>query len=417
MTARNLFSAAARVIASFLLVAALTGCGSSRLEPGTYRAVLTVPGGELPFGFELAQEQGAWVAYLVNGEQRVRVTDVQVKRGRIAMTMPGYINSLSARVRDNQLKGHVVLVKRGGTENEIPLVATRDETHRFFKEPTTDNADLSGRWSVTFTDKDGKKIPAVAEFRQRFSELTGTFLTETGDYGHLVGEVRDDELYLSTFDGGRAYLFRARLTPGDELAGTRWSGISSREEFVARRDPEAALRDPDAITRIRDETWTLGFTFPDEDGNPVSLADARFRAKVVILTFIGSWCPNSHDATAFLAQFYREQRSRGVEVVALMFEHFDAFAPSAAAVKALRAQYRVEYPTLIAGVSEKGKAAEQFPQLSHVHAFPTLLFIDRRGRVRRIYTGFTGPATGDHYEELTRSLTNTVDALLAESST
>jgi thiol-disulfide isomerase/thioredoxin len=414
MMISRLLRASARVIAPLLLIGALSACGGSRIEPGIYRAVLTVPGGELPFGLELAQENATWVAYLINGERHVRVTDVTVDGRKVEMTMPGYINRLSARMRDKQLEGEVVLVKRGGKEYEIPFVATPGEQHRFYKEPLTDNADLSGRWAVTFTGTDGKRTPAVAEFRQKFSEVTGTFMTETGDYGDLAGEVRDDELYLSTFDGGRAYLFRAKLTPTDELRGTWWSGISSREEFVARRDANAALRDPDSIMRIRDDTWALGFTFPDEEGRAVSMADARFRGKVVVLTLLGSWCPNTHDAMAFLTPLYREQRGHGVEVVALMFEDFDDFAPAAQAVKALRKKYAAEYPTLIAGVSEKARAAELLPQLSHVHAFPTFLFLDRRGRVRRIYTGFTGPATGAHYEELIRSLQETVEKLATE---
>ena len=407
--------ACARMIAPLLLFTAVSACGGgATIEPGSYRAVLALPGGELPFTLELAQEDGAWVAYLVNGADRVRITDVKVDGRTLEMTMPGYINRLEARMRGDELTGQVVIVQRGGQEQEIPLVATRAASHRFFKEALTDNADVSGPWAVTFTDEAGRQTPAVGEFQQKFHEVTGTFLTPTGDYGHLAGEVRDDELYLSTFDGGRAYLFRGKLTPQGELRGTWWSGLASRQEFVARRDPGAALQDPDSITRIRDDTWALGFTFPDENGRPVSMADARFRGKVVILSLLGSWCPNSHDATAFLAPFYRGQRERGVEVVALMFEHFDDFAPAAAAVKALRGEYAVEYPTLIAGVSDKAAAATRLPQLDQVHAFPTTLFIDRTGRVRRIHTGFTGPATGEHYDKMIAGFAATVDQLLAE---
>jgi hypothetical protein len=43
------------------------------LQPGIYRATLTVPGGELPFGLDVAREEKGLVLYLVNGEERVRV--------------------------------------------------------------------------------------------------------------------------------------------------------------------------------------------------------------------------------------------------------------------------------------------------------------------------------------------------------
>lgn len=412
--------ACARPLALLSLLTALAGCGPSPIEPGTWRGVLRVPGGELPFGLELTRQEGgerkAWQASLVNGASRLQIADVRVDGGRLEMSIPGYVNTVSARTRRDRLEGSVTLVDRGGEEREIPFVARRGESHRFFPDPYTDNADVSGRWSVVFTDAAGAKTPALAEFRQRFHEVTGTFLTTMGDYGYLAGEMRDDELYLSTFDGARAYLFHAELTPQDELRGTSWSGSGERLEFVARRDESAELDDPYEITRIRDDTWALGFTYPDENGKAVSLADPRFRDKVVIVTMGGSWCPNSQDAAAFFATLYRAERERGLEVVALMYEHSAEFEQAARSVKALRAAHGVEFATLIAGVADKARVAASFPQLSQVHAFPTTLFIDRRGRVRRIHTGFDGPASGRHYDEMIETFTDTVNELLAEQA-
>jgi hypothetical protein len=98
-----------------------------------------------------------------------------------------------------------------------------------------------------------------------------------------------------------------------------------------------------------------------------------------------------------------------------MFEHFGDFERAAHAVSEFRRKFGIGYPTLIAGISDKDDAATRLPQLNGVFAFPTTLFIDRSGRVRRIHTGFSGPATGAHYEELIRSFTETVQTLLAES--
>jgi thiol-disulfide isomerase/thioredoxin len=145
------------------------------------------------------------------------------------------------------------------------------------------------------------------------------------------------------------------------------------------------------------------------------MADAQFDGKVVLIVFAGSWCPNCHDAASFLATLYREYRERGLEIVALMFEHFGDFEKAAAAVNGLRAKFGIEYPTLIAGISDKESAAEKFPQLSGIRAFPTTLFMDRQGRVRRIYTGFSGPATGEHHTRLRQTFIEQIDKLLAEN--
>jgi thiol-disulfide isomerase/thioredoxin len=104
----------------------------------------------------------------------------------------------------------------------------------------------------------------------------------------------------------------------------------------------------------------------------------------VIVMLAGSWCPNCHDETAFLAPFYREYRDRGVEAVALMFEHFGEFERAAAAVSEYRSKFDIDFPTLIAGISDKEDASTRLPQLSGVFAFPTTLFIAVPGGARII---------------------------------
>jgi thiol-disulfide isomerase/thioredoxin len=390
------------------------GCGQRQVEMGTYRAVLTLPGGELPFGLELTRESRMPVAYLINGPERVRVSDVKLKGSRVEMRMPAFGNRLDAERVRGGLKGEVVLVKRDGKEQRIPFAAELGSTHRFFEEPTSDNADVSGRWAVTFIEPDGKRKPAVAEFQQSYHEVTGTFLLNTGDHRYLAGEMRDDELYLSAFEGSHAFLYHAKVASDGGLEGKFWSGLAWVEDWSAQRDESAALPDADTITRIQDDTWSFGFTFPDHTGRQVALADERFRRKVVVVMLAGSWCPNCHDETAFLAPFYREFRDRGVEAVALMFEHFGDFERAAAAVSEYRSKFNIEFPTLIAGISDKDDASTRLPQLSGVVAFPTTLFIDRLGKVRRIHTGFSGPATGVHHEQLIASFRTTVESLLAE---
>ena len=157
------------------------------------------------------------------------------------------------------------------------------------------------------------------------------------------------------------------------------------------------------------------FAFPDLDGNTVTSKDPAFRGKVLLVALAGSWCPNCHDEAAFLEPLYREYRGRGVEVVSLMFEHFGDFPQAAAATSRFRQHYAIEYTTLIAGISDKDEAAKKLPMLERVYAFPTTIFVDRRGNVRKIHTGFSGPATGDHYTQFEHEVKATLDQLLAES--
>jgi len=248
----------ARLLAAsaiLLAVAALTtACGSRsrELEPGTYRAVLELPGGELPFGLDVAREERGVVLYLVNGEERVRVTEVTVADGRLTATMPGYENTLTAEVRGGKLAGEVSLLRVGGERQVLTFRAEAGRAWRFFAEPSTDNADVTGRWSVTFTSDQGNESPGVAEFTQSFEAVTGTILTPSGDHRFLAGEVRGDELYLSRFDGASADLYKARVDADGHLVGQYWAGRTGHQTFRAERNPGAVLDTGAVETALKD---------------------------------------------------------------------------------------------------------------------------------------------------------------------
>lgn len=405
-----------------LLVVLLGGCSKKQTSThegpialGTYRATLTLPGGELPFGLEIARENDQYVAYLLNGAERVRVPEVTVADGRIDMRMPGYQNTLSARIDNEQLKGNVTLVKRDAKNQVIPFAAKFGVDYRFVDKPLTDNADLSGRWAITFKPDNGAPYDAVGEFAQTHGEVTGTFLTGTGDHRFLAGDVRDNDFFLSTFDGAHAYLYKGSIDGKGALTGTYWSGLASRQQFSGKRNATANLGEAENATQMRADAEGLDFTFPDLEGKPVSMRDPRFVGKVVIVTLGGSWCPNCHDEAAFLGPYYLQNRDRGLEVVELMFEHFGDFPQAASATKRFQEKFNLQYAMLIAGTSDKEAAAQRLPQLNGVFAFPTTVFLDRKGRVRRIYTGFSGPGTGEHYQKLIEDFDATVEQLLAET--
>jgi hypothetical protein len=207
-----------------LFLAALVGCSAHVDEPrvGTYRASLELPGGEAPFGLEVAKENERFVLYLVNDTERTRVDNVQLNQRELRVVFPGYENTLRARMYRDRLKGDVTLIKAGGKEQVIPfaaqLVTKRGESYRFYKDALTDNADFAGRWEVTLTSE-GKATPAVAILQQEHDRITGTVMTPTGDHRFLEGQVHGEEAQLSTFAGGLAYLYKLKVNAAGELEG------------------------------------------------------------------------------------------------------------------------------------------------------------------------------------------------------
>lgn len=272
----------------------VAGCSPRADEPqiGVYRAVLRLPGGEAPFGLEVAKERQQYVLYLTNSTERTRVSNVQVANRELTAVFPGYENSLRAKLHRDGLEGSVTLIKAGGKEQVIPFEATLGETYRFYPQASTDNADVAGRWEATFTNEAGKTSKAILLLEQQHDRVTGTAMTPTGDHRFLEGQVRGEELQLSTFAGGLAYLYRLEVGSSGELDGEYWQGLASHEKVTARRNDAATLAGAGQQTTMRNAAKRLDFTFPDAGGKQVSLSDERFRGKVVLVTLGGSWCPN-----------------------------------------------------------------------------------------------------------------------------
>ena len=399
-------------VLAFATLLLLEACSSKIDAPplGTYRATLALPGGEAPFGLEIAKEADSYVLYLINGTERTVVRNVTVSGNELAAVFPGYENSLKASMYRDRLEGDVTLIKAGGVEQVIPFKATLGENYRFFTASSTDNADVAGRWEVVLTDNDGDRTDAIAVLQQSHDRVTGTVLTPTGDHRFLDGQVRGNELWLSTFAGGLAYLYKLKITDASHLEGEYWQGMKSHEKVAATRKQDAEL------THLKTEMQSdrLDFTFKDADGKTVALSDERFRGKVVLITLGGTWCPNCHDEAAFLVPFYNEYRNKGFEIVALMFERHADFDKAAKAVRNYRTDMSIEFPMLIAGTADDS-AGKALPTLSGIYGYPTSIFVDKQGKVRKIHTGFTGPAAPQEYEEYTTEFKTLIDELLAET--
>ncbi len=120
------------------------------------------------------------------------------------------------------------------------------------------------------------------------------------------------------------------------------------------------------------------------------------------------------DETNFLSPWYKKNRSRGVEVLGLAFERSADQAVSGPKIERMKQRFDIDYPVLLAGSSEKDDASKALPDLNAVVAFPTTLVIDRKGQVRHIHTGFSGPGTGKFYDQYVSEFNRLIDKLVAE---
>ncbi len=384
------------------------------LKAGYWQAYITLPGGDVETGVEIARDGATYQASLMNGQERVRIDEVSFADGELTLRFSAFNSEVRASLVDGRLVGNLTLVKRYGETQTMPFNAIHGSEAR--KESSaTPNTDLSGRWAVTFHGEDVDDDTYIGEFAQRGSRLFGTFLHPDGDYRFLAGHVRGNDFHISTFDGSHVFLFSGSVGEDGQIARADfWSGTSWHQQWSASRNESATLPDAFRRTFLNPGYERFEFEFPNEEGVPVSIDDEKFKDKVLIVTIAGTWCPNCNDEARFLAPFYKKYRAQGLEIVALLFEHFEDAERSAEQARRFKRKFDIQYDTLIAGISDKTEASSTLPALSAVLAFPTTIFIDRAGKVRQIHTGFVGPGTGEHYVNLQNSFTKLTTTLLNE---
>ncbi|MCW5899753.1 MAG: TlpA family protein disulfide reductase [Flavobacteriales bacterium] len=404
--------------AILLLFSSACGGGGSQEDErvpkqGPWRLELDLNGPRLPFLLDIRRDEGTWSMHVLNGDESIPVDDVELDGDSITIRMPLFDSEFRGKMlSDDRMEGYWHNHLKG-PDYRIPFTAVAGHRERF-EGGGSSGPSVSGQWEVRFNPNAPEGYPAIGLFQDGpDGRITGTFLTETGDYRFLEGVVLGDSLMLSCFDGTHAFLFKAAIL-GDSLSGRFWSGTHWQEPWQARRNPDFRLRDPDSLTFLREGYDMVDFRFPDLEGRPVSPNDANYKGKVLLIQIMGSWCPNCVDETRLLNEFWERYHEKGLEVISVAFEKYEDTERALDGLRRFREVLDVRYPILYAGRSSKAMASEKLPFLNHVMSYPTCIMVDRQGKVRRIRTGYYGPGTGQHFVNYKRSLSVFVERLLEE---
>jgi alkyl hydroperoxide reductase subunit AhpC len=89
-------------------------------------------------------------------------------------------------------------------------------------------------------------------------------------------------------------------------------------------------------------------------------------------------------------------------------------AESGPRIERMKQRFKIDYPIVLAGTNDKAQASKALPDLNAVVAFPTTIIIDKKGQVRHIHTGFSGPGTGKYYDQYVEEFNRLIDKLVSE---
>jgi len=363
---------------------------------------------KIPFNFEVKKDS----VFIINSEERIGAK-ISSHEDSIRIKIPVFDSELRFIKTRIGLKGY--WYNNTKTRQKLPFFASlnqKGEKHRFNVSDNSSNNLYSGNWETTFSKGTENEYKSLAVFYQDKGFAKGTFITETGDYRFLQGNVCNDSIFLSCFDGAHAFLFEASLIDS-VIHGVFYSGLQWSEPWVSFKNDSFALTDPYLLTQ-QEPRKKLEFTFPNIKGGSLSYPNKRFNNKVVIIQIFGSWCPNCVDETMFFAALYEQYQHKGLEIIGLAFESPKKLSDKIGRVKDLKSHTGSRYEFLIAGNASKKEAQKVLPFLNRVSSFPTTIFIDKSGVVRKIHTGFYGPGTGGHYAKYTAEVDALVKSLLNE---
>jgi len=399
-----------KYLASVLLAwMPLVAHAQSFLESGRWRVMLQLNDStELPFGFDAKDK----TIEIINAEERIVVDEIQYSGDSVVIKMPVFDSELRGKFSGEYMTG--VFLNHARKDNNVIPFKAEHRPYRFADLTVPAAFDMTGRWEVRFAADEPPLDISVGEFKQHDNYLTGTFLTSTGDYRYLEGAVKGNQFMLSCFDGSHLFLFTGKYNPDGTLRGDYYSGKHWHDTWTARRNDHAALPDADTLTYLKPGYDHIDFQFPDMNGNTVSLHDKKFENKIIIIQIMGTWCPNCMDETAFLSPFYKKYKDKGVEIIALDFERMTDPQTVKQNLLRLKTRYQVDYTMLFAGSTDTELRRQALPMLNNILSFPTTIFIDRHNTVKRIHTGFSGPATGAHYQKWQDDFMMFVDRMIIE---
>lgn len=399
------------------------------IQDGDWRGFLRTAGGPLPFILRIqhpiTDDRPAGIAaFLVNGPEVQEIPLIRWDGDDLVFRLDYYDAEIRARIAANGATMEGEFSRRRGKDAVVRMVfgaARPDAGPTRTKSISFPEQRLRSRYAVRFEGEADPAVlvlgPAKEGSTTRFP-LAATFLTTTGDYRYLSGDIRDGTLTLSTFNGVHAFLFTAKVGADATLSGDFFSGPASRTAWTATPDPGASLPDAFGMAEVGDDSRIGDLSYTSADGAAVTLGDKSVGggARARILYVFGTWCPNCKDATAALNEMVGEWGPRGLAVTGLAFEVTGDRERDLRQVNIYRERSRAAFPIVLAGTTDKQQRAAAFPVLKEIKAFPTLVFVDSRSRVRAVYTGFSGPATGEAYTKMREQFDSLVKSMLKDGA-
>ena len=391
------------------LLSLLICCGKIALFSQTsFHAALQL-NDRLSLPFEVVYCEGkAPKLAVVNGEERIELRFLLEKKDSMYFEFPEIAGQLV--FHKTERKGYWLnLNKTLPTRIPFQFYAAQSPAHNVRLDLRLDSLPqaFSGTYDVLFTDANGTE-KAIGIFQQNGAQIEGTFRTETGDYRFLSGGVVNGKMMISCFDGVHAFLFEAQASSGNALSGTFYSGMRYQASWTGVLNPNAELTSPYSISRPLTERAPLILEVKNSKGKKRTLEQRFFQGEPSVVQIMGTWCPNCLDETRYFMSLKEKDAFKSVRFVMVGFENGANDKDRLQRLNKYARKMDLNYSFYLGGEASTKQAGIVFNALNGVYSFPTTLFLNKKGEIVQVHSGFDGPGTGVHFTHLQE----TTEALL-----
>jgi len=344
---------------------------------------------------------------ILNAGESIEVSDYKINGDSVSFSLPVFKTTIQFQFqKDLTLSG---VFKNQYRKGDYKIAFSGELLQKETKDTTTEN--LKTTYDVTM-DTGENAYKAIGIFNTQGQKITGTFLTETGDYRFLEGKkTSKDEFYLSCFDGSHLFYFSAKMN-GDSINGKFYSGNHWNTSWTGMLDEHVSLSNPNELTYLKEGETSVDFHGINSAGDSIFHNSTDFH-KVTVIQILGTWCPNCMDESNYYSNLHKTYRAN-VDFLGLAFERPGELSNRLIDIEHYKKSLNVEYPILLSGDASKSEASQMFSELNGISSFPTTIFLDKKGMVRKIHTGFYGPGTGEYYSDYVKETEAFLDELIKE---
>jgi len=341
----------------------------------------------LPFILEIKNDS----AILHNSDEKIKLEDFTLKNNELIIPMHVLDSGLHLKLKDETLTGNFIKYNIEPAY-KIPLNGTRSSS---LKKYNKTQKKLNEKFKIHFNDS-GREYTGLGVFKTKDDIIKGTILTQSGDYRYLEGTIEGDKFVMSGFDGGYAIVIHGKIL-GRDILGTLYTGSTRKINFSATPTTTFKLPDANTVVGLKPNTEHISFKVKTLDDKEFSYDSRIDSSEITIIQIYGSWCPNCIDETLFLVDWHKKNPK--AKIMALSFEASPTEALAKKLIKKSLDKFKPNYPFYLASYNKsKITPLNIIPQLNDFKAYPTMIII-KKGVVAKIHTGFSGPATGEYYQE------------------